>query len=405
MTSAPHARAAARREEEAGAPGGPAEPSRGTAAPICVLLHDLRSGGAERMVLRLANAMAERGHRVDLVLVRHEGPLAAHVAPAVRLVDLGATRTLAAITRFRRYLRRARPRVVLSALVHINVAAAIATRLLRRRPRLIVSERNTFSCDVDPARPLTVRAAYALAPWAYCVADRVVAVSEGVARDLVATLGLARARIDVLNNPVVFPDLALRAAEPVGAPWWPAASGPLILGVGRLAPQKGFDILTRAFARLRQRREARLIILGEGGERRALEALAGELGCAADVTLPGYLDNPLAVMARADVFVLSSRFEGSPNVLVEAMACGTAVVATDCPSGPREILDGGRLGPIVPVDDPEALARAIESQLDRPTARGALVEAASHFSLERAVTAYLDVLLDRPRHGGGASTG
>lgn len=353
------------------------------------------------MVLRLANGMAERGHPVDLVLVRHEGPLTRDVSPAVRLVDLQAARTLAAVPRLRSYLRRARPRVVLAALVHVNVAAVIATRLLRGRPRLIVSERNTFSQDVANAGSWTVRAAYALAPWAYRKADRVVAVSEGVAEDLVTALGLPRARIDVLKNPVVSADLPRRAGEPITGGWWDAGRGPRILAVGRLAPQKGFDVLIAAFAQLRQRRPARMVILGEGRERSALEALARQLGCADDVVLPGYLDNPLAVMARADVFVLSSRFEGSPNVLVEAMACGTPVVATDCPSGPREILAGGRLGPVVPVEDPAALAEAIEGQLDRPTSRTSLIEAAADYGLERAVSAYLDVLLDDPRAAAG----
>jgi glycosyltransferase involved in cell wall biosynthesis len=169
------------------------------------------------------------------------------------------------------------------------------------------------------------------------------------------------------------------------------------MGVGRLNPQKDFGTLLRAFAALRREREARLIVLGEGEEREALARLAAELGVANDVDMPGFADNPYAHMSKAALFVLSSRFEGLPTVLVEAMACGTPVVATDCPSGPSEILEGGRLGGLVPVGDADALARAMAEALDRPVPTELLCARAADFAVERAVDRYLELLLEGRR--------
>jgi glycosyltransferase involved in cell wall biosynthesis len=166
-------------------------------------------------------------------------------------------------------------------------------------------------------------------------------------------------KVHVIYNPVVSPELYEKADAPLEHPWFRSNQPPVILGVGRHRPQKGFDTLLRAFARVRQETPARLVILGEGPERPNLERLASELGVAADVDMPGFDPNPFRYMRRAGVFVLSSRYEGLPNVLIQALACGCPVVSTDCPSGPSEILDGGRYGALVPVDDVEAMAGAI----------------------------------------------
>jgi glycosyltransferase involved in cell wall biosynthesis len=241
----------------------------------------------------------------------------------------------------------------------------------------------------------------------YLAADAVVAVSEGVADDLAAHFGIPRDRISVVHNPVVSGSLKEKAAAPIDHPWLASGAPPVVLSAGRLHPTKDYPTLIRSFARLRQVREARLLILGSGkndeetARRRAeLIELAAELGVSEDVDLPGFVPNPLPYMARAAVFVLSSLWEGFGNVLVEALACGCPVVSTDCPSGPAEILDHGRYGRLVPVGDDSAMAEAMLTVLRNPPDRDVLRARGALFTVDRAVDAYLDLLLGRPDPSG-----
>ena len=233
----------------------------------------------------------------------------------------------------------------------------------------------------------------------YAAADAVVAVSDGVADDLAALAQLPRGRVRTIHNPVVGPDLARLAAETVEHPWFRAGGPPVVLSVGRLTVQKDHPTLLRAFARLRATRPARLVLLGGAArpERTAewlagLRGLAASLGVAGDVDLPGFVANPYPYMARSALFVLSSAWEGFANVLVEAMACGCPVVSTDCPSGPAEILDRGRYGPLVPVGDAEGLAGAMARVLDGQPDPAGPGRRAGKFTVGRAADAYLEVL-------------
>jgi glycosyltransferase involved in cell wall biosynthesis len=226
----------------------------------------------------------------------------------------------------------------------------------------------------------------------YPTARAVIAVSQGVADDLARLIGPGRARLVVIPNPVVTPDLLRLAGEAPDHPWLGPGQPPVILAAGRLAPQKDYPTLIRAFAALVEGQDMRLIILGEGPERPALEALVGDLGLSGRVDLPGFRGNPFAYMAKARLFVLSSAWEGLPGVLIQAMACGTPVVSTDCPSGPREILVEGRLGPLVPVGDIAALAEAMARTLDRTPESEVLQARAADFGLATVTQLYLDVL-------------
>lgn len=362
---------------------------------LAVFLPSMREGGAERSTARLTRGMAQQGHAVDLVLAQAEGPHLAEVDAAVRVVDLGAPRMALALPALVRYLRRERPRALLAIMNYASITALWARALARVPTRVVVSERNTLSNAASAARSLRDRAMPWLIRRFYPWADVVLGNSRGVAEDLVLH-GLAREKVGYIYNPIVTPELASRADAPVEHPWLAPGLPPVVLGVGRLRPQKDFATLIRALALVRRKRPARLLILGEGDERGALEALARELGVAEDVSLPGFLPNPHAFMRRVAVFVLSSAWEGLPNVLIEAMACGARVVSTDCPSGPREILAGGRHGALVPVGDAEAMAAAIERAL-----AGGLAppppESWRPFLLETAVAQYLDVLLGAGR--------
>ena len=361
---------------------------------IAIYLHNLEAGGAERMMINLAGGIADAGYAVDLVLVEAVGDYLTEVPKAVRIVDLKQRRTMSSIPALARYLRREKPVAVLSALMHVNVAALIAMRLAGRCSRLVISERTTISQQANCGPlPFSIRAAYKLVPWLYPGADGITTVSRGAAEDLARFCRIPIERIAVINNPVVGPGLLQRAAEPLDHPWFAPGEPPVILGVGRLNREKDFYSLIRAVASLVPKRPIRLVILGEGVHRAGLEALIDELGVRDRVQLYGFTPNPYAFMARAAALVLSSHWEGSPNVLVEAMACGTPVAATDCPNGPNELLEGGRYGPLVPVGDVPALAAAIEQVLDAPIAREDLKRRASMFTIEHATQAYLRVLL------------
>jgi len=225
-------------------------------------------------------------------------------------------------------------------------------------------------------------------PWA----DAIIAVSRGIAEDLASLTGLPQERIIAIDNPILSETILTKLGEPLDHPWFAANSPPVILGAGRLVKQKDFPTLLKAFAQVRATRPARLMILGKGRKRTQLEALAWELGVAEDVAFPGFVPNPFPYMARAAVFVLSSAWEGLPGALVEALACGCPVVSTDCPSGPGEVLEQGKYGPLVPVKDAAALARAILSVLDAPPDRAQLRARSSVFSVERVADRYLEVL-------------
>lgn len=361
---------------------------------IAIYLPSLRGGGAERAMATLANGFADRGLKVDLVLVRAEGPYLSEVSPGVRIVDLQSNRVLTSLPGLVRYLRRERPQAMLSALNHANVIAVVARMLAGVPVRLVVSERNNVSLSGSSSKNLRSRVVLHMMRWAYRKTDGVTAVSGGVADDLANAINLPRDRISVIFNPVVTPELIEKSRMPLKHPWLGEGKPPVILGVGRLTPQKDFVTLIRAFAQVRTVRNCRLVILGEGELRAELEQLVASLGVQDNVQLPGFADNPFAWMSRVRLFVLSSRWEGLPNVLIQAMACGTAVVSTDCPSGPDEILEGGKWGKLVPVGDVEALAEALSENLQVLDVVNS-IERAMFFNVENAINAYLRLLMPR----------
>lgn len=344
------------------------------------------------MMLNLAREFADRGTEVDLVLARREGAYLPMVPSSVPIVDLKARRTVHCIGRLAKYLRQEPLAGLLSTFMNLNVAALLARRLARVPTRIVIREANHASIKNATYHGPLMRLAEQLQPRVYGWADGIVAVSQGVADDMVRNIGVPAGRMHVINNPVVMPELPELAAASPEHPWFARGQPPVVLGVGRLNAQKDFPTLIRAFARARRRRPARLLILGEGRDRTMLESLRDEFGLQSEVDFPGFVLNPYAFLARVAVFVLSSRFEGSPNVLVEAMACGTPVVATDCPSGPRETLEEGRLGRLVPVGDADALGEAIVQTLDAPVAGELLRQKAQEFTAERAADQYLRVL-------------
>ena len=375
---------------------------------IALVLPDLGGGGAERSTLGIARGLLARGYTVDLVLFeatnaypnetpREAGLLVRKSPCAQRFRDwtrrapgFGIRRTLTLGIRLidllgnvrfiTDYIERERPDVLFASLGEAKVSALLARFFVSPHPIVIPIMRNVV---MNRSFPLRI-----LYRFLFPAADRVVAISEGVTDSLVEDLGVPRKKIVRIYNPAARPEIRALASEIPGHSWLSEPGSPVFLSVGRLVQAKDFMTLLRAFHRVSSSRPARLIILGEGPQRKLLESFVRETGMTEKVSLPGWVSNPYAYMRRASVFVVSSRYEGLSLVLIEALACGCPAVSTDCPSGPAEILCNGEFGPLVPVGDDAALAAAMEHMLDNPPDKAALTARAQHFSVEACAERY-----------------
>jgi glycosyltransferase involved in cell wall biosynthesis len=360
---------------------------------IAIYIHDLSPGGVERQCLVLARELRAKGAAVTLVLHQQRGELIPMLPPGVPVVDLRSSRTLFDVSRLRHYLRRARPDVFMANVDHNNIAASLAKALSGSRTQLVICQHNPLT----PGYHATVNWKHRVVPFCYRLLasriDHAVAVSDGIAAELVETGGLPQRKVSTISNAVIGDDFAARAAVEVDHPWFADGEPPVFATAGRLVLMKDHATLLRAFARVRKHRPARLMIMGIGPLRDELEALAESLGVADDVAFLGFVPNPLPYMRRASAFVLSSRSEGFGNVLVEAMGCGTPVVATDCPYGPAEILGRGRFGVVAPPQNPAALASGMERVLnERATWPPELLrERAAEFSYAACADLYWDL--------------
>lgn len=359
---------------------------------IALVLPDLRGGGAERVRLLLAAEFLERGLSVDLVLGRVSGELLSDVPEACRIVDLAAPQFRRIWPALHAYLQDARPRAVLAGLWPLTGLTCLAARTSRVPLRLVVSEHSDFR--MTPAITRIERHSLKMfGRWIYAPASMVVAVSRGVEESLHQCAGLDSRKTRVIYNPVRQPQGTGFLAEDAHLRDWWTSGGRRLLTVGTLKPQKAHDTLLQALAQLRNHPDARLVILGDGPLRRETETLVAKLGLGGRVRLPGFRNDPFPFFTQADLFVLSSSWEGLGNVLIEAMACGTPVVSTDCPSGPREILADGLYGRLVPPNDPGALARAVETALSERPDVEKLKHRAQQFSPTAAADSYLETLL------------
>jgi glycosyltransferase involved in cell wall biosynthesis len=357
------------------------------AARIALFVPTLGGGGAERVMVTLANALAERRFAVDFVLWTEGGPFRSLLSANVNVVALGTYNPLKLVFGFARFLKTYKPEVVISALFVGNIIAALAKAASRSQTHLILTEHVPIGTYLqNESRFLRRLGVRPLMRSTYLAAQDIVAVSRGAAQALAPVLGKTTSkRITVIYNPIDLARIgAMAAVDDKIASW----NAPTIINVGRLIEQKDQQTLIRAFAKVRSYRPCRLVILGEGDKRATLAALAQQLGVESDVLMPGFVANPYSWMKRSAVFVLSSKFEGLPTVLIEAMECGIPVISADCPSGPAEILEDGRWGRLFQPGDVDALASAIEDALN-----GKLVadvrQRAADFSVDAAVSRYV----------------
>lgn len=365
----------------------------------------LIAGGIQRVFVNLARGFMERGFAVDMVQATHEGGFRNAVPEGIRLIDLNAGRALTSLPALVRYLRQERPQVLISGAIQTNLVSVWARRIANVPIRLVLTEHNIISTITADAPMMRTRMTPFLVRSVYPGADELVAVSQGAAQDLADTLGSNGRRVRVIYNPVISREFWRQAEEPLNDPRLGGGRKPVILAVGRLHYHKDYPTLLRAFAILRRRLDAQLVILGDGEERMRLEALARELQVETAVSFLGDVRNPLPYMKYAEVLALSSMVEALPTVLIEALAMNLPVVATDCPSGPREILRDGAYGTLVPVGDSSRLADAIGDVLSGQLVSVNPQEALERFQQDRVIEEYLAVMgidalpLVRPESG------
>ena len=349
-------------------------------------------GGIQRVFLNLASGFLEHGLAVDLVQATPGGGLQDQVPAGVRVVDLNASRALTSVLPLVRYLRRERPDAVISGAIQTNIAAVWARRLAGVPIRLVLTEHNTISAIAKDAPMFRTRITPIFMRHFYTWADALVAVSEGVAKDLASIMHVQRDAVRVIYNPVIGREFWLRSDEPLDDEKFASDSRQTILAVGRLHFQKDYPTLLSAFATVRKGTNARLVVLGDGEERERLAAMARRLEIESSVEFLGNVANPLPYMKHSTVLALSSVMEGLPTVLIEALAVGLPIVATDCPSGPREILCDGAYGTLVPVGECSALANVLLDLLSKPRPRSVPPQALQRFAHDTAISNYLDVL-------------
>jgi glycosyltransferase involved in cell wall biosynthesis len=347
-------------------------------------------GGAQRDMVLLCNALAARGVPLSILTLHREGSLRSLLDPAIRVIEISGGRIRYAIPGLRRLIGALAPRLVLSSEASLNLCSLIAVHALSRasRPKLVLREVGSPSIALyhDPYRQN--RVAYRILRHLYRHADRIITLTEGARHDLVRHFSAPDRMISVMHsNAVIPPDVAARLAG------WDGEAGrepDLVVSVGRLSPEKDHLLLLRAMARLRHR-PWRLALVGDGPERGRLEAFARQHGLAERTIFAGHVHDPFAWMMRARVAVCSSVYEGLCNAIIEALACGTPVVSTDCPYGPREILQDGRYGSLVPIGDERAMAAAIASALDRSVDRRSLMRRGLNYTGDRAAANFLEI--------------
>ena len=356
---------------------------------IAIFPPSLQSGGIRQVALNLGDGFSEAGYEVDMLLLNRneKNQLSHHINPII----LGAKRTMFSPRSLIKYFRQNRPDYIIALTEPCNFAAITACMLSKYPVPIIATVHNTLSLYISGSTNNREKLYGLLARWFYVRADYVVAVSYGVEQDLIKNFNVDPNYVKTIYSPIQIDTIIEKSNEALTSELMDHKQVPIILTVGRLEPQKDFETLIRAFAHVLESRQCKLWIVGDGSQKNQLIQLGKDLNIINDIVFIGLDSNPLKYMKQADVFVLSSIYEGFGIVLVEALACGCNIVSTNCPSGPAEILDNGLYGQLVSMKDPQSMANAILATLENPINSNVLLERSRKFSVSRSIQQYIDL--------------
>jgi len=333
---------------------------------ITFFLYWFQGGGIPHVMTNLAAEFRNRGFSVDFVIGKAQGKYMGSLTSGINIVELNSPRAILCIPGLIAYLKHYQPDIFITANTHLNLVGLFSHHSARIPGKIVVTEHAAYEQADDNRRrknPLMAFIISKLISKFYLWADHIVCVSQSVKNSLIHRFNFDHNQISTIWNPVLTDNYWYLLDQPVSHPWFADRQYPVMLSVGRLTRQKNFPLLLRALSEVNQHQSVRLIILGEGEDRVALESLRDELRLTSKVQFMGFVDNPFPYFREADLFVLTSLWEGLPTVLIEALAAGAPVIATDCPGGTREIIEATGAGRLVPVDDLEELTRAIREEL------------------------------------------
>jgi len=364
---------------------------------VTVFAPSLEPGGAERVIVNLVNGFVDDNVRVDLIVATRHISLLNKVKKETNIIQFNHERTIFSLFSLIKYLKHNKSTILLSHIANANRIAILANILSGKNSKVHVVEHTTHSLSLNNMSGIIRMLTNIVYRILYPKADMVIHVSQEAASDLERKYNWEQGRVKVAFNPIINEQLVSHTNNGTVHTWFGPGQPPVILGAGRLISDKNFSLLIDAFSKVRRQIDSRLIILGEGPERPLLEKKISGLNLQEDVALAGYVDNPFDYMKQASVFVLSSKREGLPSVLIEALACGVPVVSTKCPSGPAEILEFGKYGELVPLDAPDEMANAIIRAVKNPPKSEVNIERAKNFTIERSVKRYIELLnIDEP---------
>ena len=362
---------------------------------IALFIPSLKGAGAEKIVFNLANFFSQKGYDVDVIVLKKIGQYLDNVNPKVRIINLNSNRALLSLIPLIRYLKKNNPYTLISSLSHLNIISIIAKLIINKiDTKVILVEHNDLRDNYNSKFNFKKKIVKLLMSFTYKKAHKVIAVSNGVLEYILTFINLDKSKVKVIYNPIFDQSIITKMREQADEQWLKSENTPLILGVGRFTEQKNFELLIRAFAIVRQKIDAKLIIIGEGHLKNNLISLAKSFDLQGHFSFPGFVKNPYKYMANSSLVVLSSNYEGFGNVLVEAMACGTQVISTDCNSGPSEILENGLWGTLVPVNDELELAKAIIDSLEKKKYHNVL-KRAKDFSIDLKGKEYIEVIFSK----------
>ena len=366
---------------------------------ISFFLPKLTYGGAERVIIDIANNLSKRGYLIDIVLAKGGNTYIDEINPSINVVNLNSKSTFLSFFPLSRYIKNSSPDGIISALSHANCIVLLAKKIINHNTKIVVSERNISYLHTRNKIGFKRILLDWLIKYLYPEAKCIVTVSEGVRQSIISTYKFKEDQVRCILNPIDFKKINKLKSESILNSEiineLKSENKKLILSVGSLTAQKNYSLLIKSFKIVSEKVNCKLIILGEGPERANLNELCRNLKIdSKSISLPGFIANPFPYMKVSDLYVLSSLWEGLPNVLIQALACNCKIISTDCDAGPREILEDGKWGRLTKVNDINSLANAMIEELSEKNQKYSNLKMGSlnRFNIDKVTNQYLEAL-------------